>query len=109
MTTLLGKKFVLAVFCLLVLPATALADGVVIGSCGFAPIPGTTNLISGPCVIPASLTVPSTGGGTALYGALVLTDVNSFQLVNSPIVVSGSSGQVNVFDMRIHSGPIFQI
>lgn len=108
MKSVLRRKFVLAAFCLLVLPATALADGAVIGPCGFTSIPGTTNLISGPCVIPASLTVPSTGGGTALYGAQVLTGVNSFLLVNSPLVVSSGAGQVNVFQMGVHSGPIFQ-
>jgi len=109
MKSLLRRKFGLAVFCLLVVPTTSLADATVTGPCGFAFIPGETNLISGPCLIPASLTVPSTGGGTALYGAQVLTDVNSFQLIHSPLTVSGGSGQVNVFDMSIHSGPIFQI
>jgi hypothetical protein len=109
MKSLLRKKFVMAVFCLLVLPATAMADGSVVGPCGFSAIPqGAPNQIFGPCVIPASLTQPSTGGGTALYGAQVLTGVNSFQLVHSPLMVSGGAGQVNIFDTSIHSGPIFQ-
>jgi hypothetical protein len=108
MKSLLSKKFVFTVFCLLVLPTAALADGSVVGPCGFSAIPGATNLISGPCVIPASLTVPSTGGGTALYGAQVITGVNSFLLVNSPVIVSGGPGQVNVFDMLTRSGSIFQ-
>jgi len=83
MNSLIRKKFLVAVFWLLVLPTAALADGSVVGPCGFAAIPGATNLTSWPCVIPASLTRPSTGGGTALYGAQVITGVNTFQLVNS--------------------------
>jgi hypothetical protein len=100
MTNLLHKKFVWAMFCLLVLPATALADVVVTGPCGGQAGIGATNTIFGPCVLP--------GGGSALYGAQATFGVNSFQLIHSPIVVLGGSGQVNVFAMGIHSGPIFQ-
>jgi hypothetical protein len=38
----------------------------------------------------------------------MITGVNSFLLVSSPLQVSGGPGQVNTFGMRIHSGPIFQ-
>ena len=108
MKTLLLKKSVLAVFCLLLLPTPAFADGTVLGPCGIATIPGTTNPIFGPCALPSSFTDPSPGGGTAVYGAQMITGVNSFLLVSSPVQVSGGPGQVNTFGMRIHSGPIFQ-
>ena len=93
------KKFVLAVFCLLVLPSAALADGVVVGSCGGAPIVGAANPIFGPCPLP--------GGGSALYGAQALSGVNSFQNIHSPVVVLGGLGQLNVFTMTIISTPIW--
>jgi len=50
MRTLLRKKFVLAVFCLLVLPATASADAVVTGPCGSSTLAG--QMIFGPCALP---------------------------------------------------------
>jgi len=108
MKTLLRKKFVLAVFCLLVLPATALADGTVVGPCGQAFI-GATNQIFGPCALPSSFTTPSPGGGSGSYGAQAIFGVNSFMLINSPMVASGGPGQVNVFGLHMHSGPISQI
>jgi hypothetical protein len=101
MNTVLRKKFVLAVFCLLLLPATALADGTVIGSCGGAVITGTENPIFGPCVLP--------GGGSALYGAQAISGVNSFLNIHSPVVVLGGPGQVNVFAMTISSVPIWTV
>jgi len=107
MKTLLDKKFVLAVFCLLVLPATALADGTVTGPCGEAFI-GAANQIFGPCALPSSLTTTSPGGGSALYGAQAISGVNRFLLINSPVVASGGPGQVNVLGLHMHSGPIFQ-
>jgi PEP-CTERM motif-containing protein len=94
MKTLLHKKFLLAVFCLLVLPATALADHTTIGPCGAAFGPP---MIFGPCVL--------SGGGSALYGSDAIFGVNSFQNIHSPVVVLGGSGQVNVFEMAIGSGP----
>ena len=93
------KKFVLAAFCLLGLPAAALADGVVIGSCGNAPIMGAANPVFGPCPLP--------GGGSALQGAQAISGVNSFQNIHSPVVVLGGLGQVNVFTMTIISTPIW--
>lgn len=94
MKTLLHRKFVLAVFCLLVLPATALGDHTTIGPCGAAFGPA---MIFGPCALP--------GGGSALYGSQATFGVNSFLNIHSPVVVSGGTGQVNVFVMTIGSGP----
>ena len=94
MKTLLHKKFLLAVFCLLVLPATALADHTTIGPCGIAFGPA---MIFGPCALP--------GGGSALYGSDAISGVNSFQNIHSPVTVLSGPGQVNVFNMAIGSGP----
>src|SRR5688572_12430756 len=99
MRTLLRKKFVLAVFCLLVLPATASADAVVTGPCGSSTLAG--QMIFGPCALP--------GGGSALYGAQATFATNSFLISHSPVVVLGGAGQVNSFAMSIHSGHIFSI
>ena len=92
--TSLRKKLVFAVFCLLVLPATAFADHTTIGPCGAAFGPP---MIFGPCAL--------SGGGSALYGSDAISGVNSFQNIHSPVVVLGGSGQVNVFEMAIGSAP----
>jgi hypothetical protein len=98
MKTLLQRKFVLVVFCLLVLPATALADHTTIGPCGavFGP-----SMVFGPCALP--------GGGSALYGSQATAGVNSFLNIHSPVVVLGGPGQVNVFMMSIGSGPTWTV
>ncbi len=74
MRTLLRQKFVLAVFCLLVLPATASADAVVTGPCGSSTLVG--QMTFGPCALP--------GGGSALYGAQATFATNSFLISHSP-------------------------
>ena len=99
MRTLLRKKFVLAVFCLLVLPATASADAVVTGPCGSSTLAGS--MIFGPCAL--------SGGGSALYGAQATFATNSFLISHSPVEVLGGAGQVNTFAMSVHSGHIFPI
>src|SRR3712207_9324736 len=99
MKTLLRKKFVLAVFCLLVLPGTALADAVVHGPCGTAAV-GATTTIFGPCALPSSFSFPVVaGGGTALYGAQGAFATHSLLMSHSPVVVLSGAGQVNIFSM----------
>lgn len=95
------KKLLMAVFCLLVLPATALADGSVVGSCGSTTMTGTANPVLGPCVL--------SGGGSGLYGAQAISGLNSFLNVHSPVLVSGGAGQVNVLQMNVTSVPNWQV
>lgn len=109
MKILLHKKFVLAVLCLLVLPATASADAVVSGPCGVASV-GATTTIFGPCPLLSSFTSPLTpGGGTALYGAQATFATNNFLMSHSPVLVLSGAGQTNIFAMSINSGHIFPI
>lgn len=100
MNTRLRKKLLMVVFCLLVLPATALADGSVIGSCGGTTMTGAANPILGPCVL--------SGGGSTLYGAQAISGVNSFLNILSPVVVLGGAGQVNVSQVTVTSIPDWQ-
>ncbi len=83
MRTLLRQKFVLAVFCLLVLPATASADAVVTGPCGSSTLVG--QMTFGPCALP--------GGGSALYGAQATFATTSFLISHSPVVMLGGAGR----------------
>src|SRR5829696_3875002 len=101
MKKLLVKKFVLVAFCLLVLPATALADGIVTGPCGGGPIVGADHPTFGPCGL--------FNAGTAQYGAQAISGENSFLNNHSPVVVSGFSGQINVFVMTIVSNPVWTV
>ena len=100
MNTRLRKNLLMTVFCLLALPATALADGSVVGTCEGTTMTGTANPILGPCVL--------AGGGSAVFGAQAISGVNSFLNVHSPVTVSGGAGQVNVFQMIVTSLPQWQ-
>src|SRR5215213_4727259 len=101
MKKLLVKKFVLAAFCLLVLPATAFADGIVTGPCGGGNIVGDDHPTFGPCGLFSA--------GSATYGAQAISGENNFRNNHSPVVVSGFSGQVNVFVMTIVSNPVWTV
>ncbi len=92
----LSRKLMLAVFCVLLFPAATFADGVVLGSCGDAPLAGSNNSVIA-CLLP--------GGGGAVQGAQAMSGQNSFSNLHSPVAVVGFSGQTNTFVMMIVSTP----
>ena len=94
-------KLVLAGLCLVLFPAVALADIVMIGPCATVIITGSTggSLGSGEC--------PLAGGGTGLHGGEVILSENLFVNHHSPVLVTGGTGQTNVLIMTITSNPIF--
>jgi hypothetical protein len=92
------RKFVVAAFCLLSLPAAAFADGVVIGSCGAGNVVG--NQV-------AFFNCALAGGGTAQYGGQAVSGVNSFRNTHSPVTVTSGAGQINNFTMQIQSFPVW--
>jgi hypothetical protein len=94
-------KLLLASLCLMLLPAAALADGVILGPCGNANLVGNANVILGPC--------PLAGGGSALYGGQAISGVNSFLNNHSPVLAAGGVGQVNVFTQQIISTPVWTV
>ncbi|HXQ73241.1 MAG TPA: PEP-CTERM sorting domain-containing protein [Pyrinomonadaceae bacterium] len=93
-------QFALASLCLVLFPAAAFADGVMIGPCGNSNIVGNANptLI---CVLP--------GGGVAVQGGQAISGVNSFRNNHSPVIVAGFSGQTNTFVQTIVSNPIWTV
>jgi hypothetical protein len=95
------RKFALAAFGVLWLPAAALADGVVMGPC--AP---PANLV-GNQILMFNCGLP--GGGTAQYGARALSGVNFFHNIHSPVTVTGVAGQVTSFTMTIQSLPVWTV
>ena len=92
------REIALAALCLLLLPAAASADGVVVDSCG------NSNMVGNP---PANImkTCVLAGGGTAQYTAQARSGLNTFHDIGSPITVTGVAGQVNMFNLVIASFP----
>ena len=96
-----SRKFVLAAFCLLLLPVAAFADGIVLGPCGNANIVGFQHPMFGPCAL--------AGGGTASYGAQAVSGQDFFFNLHSPVTVTGNAGQINTFTMTVQSFPQWTI
>lgn len=89
-------RFVFASLCLVLLPAAAFADGMIVGSCGADVVQGNANPIR-VCVL--------AGGGTAVQGGQAISGVNNFRNNHSPVLVVGVPGQTTTFVMTIVSNP----
>jgi PEP-CTERM motif-containing protein len=97
----LVTKSTLAIFCLLLLPAAALADGVVVGPCGNQVFLGPQSQLFA-CVLPT--------GGTVSYTATASAppNTNSFFVgINSE--AAGATGQNNTFTITAEAFPFFTI
>src|SRR5689334_15126664 len=89
------RNFALAVFLLLLVPSATLADGMIFGPCGDAPISGSGHPVLGPCNL--------AGGGVAEYGGQAITNETSFRIIHSPVMAVGFAGQTNLFATTIQA------
>ena len=87
----------LAVFCLLLLPAATFAAGVVVDSCGRINVVDNNTVADGVCVL---------AGGNATYNAKAISGLNSFDNIASPVEIHGLVGATN-FELKISSFPVW--
>jgi PEP-CTERM motif len=99
------KNFVrtssLAVFCLFLFPAAALADGVVLGPCGNQVFVGLQSGVIGPCTV-------QTGGTASYSGVADASTVDRF-FTSSAVNLMGFTGQSNTFQITVMAFPFSTI
>ena len=92
------RKFAVAAFCLLLLPAAGLADGVVTDSCGNQKEVTNLKITIDPCML--------AGGGTvSKYDAQARSGPNSFANIESTVRITGVAGQNSELTITIKSRP----